>query len=151
MTGGRRGGDNRSAPGVEGARCLDARSERGTVSAFVVALSFACLLAAGLALDGGRIVAARIEVADVAGNAARAGAQHLVGLRAGQPVIDPGPARAAAEQVLAASGASGTVSVSARSITVTARTTRSLSLLALVGVGSRTVEATATARMEEGA
>ena len=68
--------------------------ERGTVSTFVVALTFACLLSAGLVLDGGRIVAARLEAADVAGNAARAGAQQVIGLRAGEPRLDLVRARA---------------------------------------------------------
>ena len=81
------------------------RAERGTVSAFVVSLAFACLLAGGLALDGGRIVVARIEVADVAAAAARAGAQELVGLRAGDLQIEPSRARAAATAVLSFSPA----------------------------------------------
>ena len=124
--------------------------ERGTVSAFVVALTFACLLSAGLVLDGGRIVAARLEAADVAGSAARAGAQQVIGLRAGEPRLDPVRARSAAQGVLSAAGATGTVTVDGGSVTVTARTTESMLLLRLVGIGSRTVEATTTARLEDG-
>jgi hypothetical protein len=124
--------------------------ELGTVSAFVVALTFACLLSAGLVLDGGRIVAARLEAADVAGNAARAGAQQVIGLRAGEPKLDPAGARSAAQAVLSAAGVTGTVTVDGRSVTVTARATESMLLLRLVGIGSRTVEATTTARLEDG-
>ena len=124
--------------------------ELGTVSAFVVALTFACLLSAGLVLDGGRIVAARLEAADVAGSAARAGAQQVIGLRAGEPRLDPVRARSAAQAVLSAAGATGTVTVDVRSVTVTARATESMLLLRLVGIGSRTVEATTTARLEDG-
>jgi hypothetical protein len=124
--------------------------ERGTVSAFVVALTLACLLSAGLVLDGGRIVAARLEAADVAGNAARAGAQQVIGLRAGEPRLDPARARSAAQAVLAAAGVAGTVTVDGRSVTVTARITESMLLLQLVGIGSRTVDATTTARLEDG-
>ena len=127
-----------------------ARGERGTVTAFVVGLTLACLLAAGLALDGGRIVAARLQVEDVAANAARAGAQQVVGLRAGDPSLDPTRAEAAARRVLAAAGATGSVEVSGRSITVTATSSQSMVLLRLAGVASRTVSATATARSEPG-
>ena len=124
--------------------------ELGTVSAFVVALTFACLLSAGLVLDGGRIVAARLEAADVAGSAARAGAQQVIGLRAGEPRLDLVRARSAAQAVLSAAGITGTVTVDGRSVTVTARATESMLLLRLVGIGSRTVEATTTARLEDG-
>ena len=127
-----------------------APADRGTVSAFVVALTFACLMSAGLALDGGRIVAARLEAADVAGNTARAGAQQVIGLHAGEPRLDPVRARRAAQAVLAAAGVTGTVTVDGRSITVTARITESMLLLRLVGIGSRTVDATTTARLEDG-
>jgi hypothetical protein len=124
--------------------------EQGTVTAFVAAIAAACLLAAGLALDGGRLVAARIEVADVAAHAARAGAQHVTGLRAGEPRLDPEPAIAAALAVVHAAGASGSAFVEGRSITVTAQVTRSMVLLQLAGVGPRTISASATARAEEG-
>jgi hypothetical protein len=120
------------------------------VSAFVVGLTFACLLSGGLVLDGGRIVAARLDVADAAGNAARAGAQQVVGLRAGEPKLDPVRARRAAQDVLSAEGVMGTVTVDGRSVTVTARTTASMLLIRLVGIEGRTVEATTTARLEDG-
>ena len=124
--------------------------ERGTATAFIVGLTLACLLAAGLALDGGRIVAARLQMADVAENAARAGAQEVVGVRAGELSLDPARAEAAAREVLAAAGATGSVRVRDRAITVTATTTQSMVLLRLAGVGTRTVSATATARSEDG-
>lgn len=128
-----------------------ATGERGTVTAFVVGLTLACLLAAGLALDGGRIVAARLQVSDVAANAARAGAQQVVGLRSGDLSLDPARAEAAARRVLDAARATGSVEVSGRSITVTASLTQAMLLLRLAGVSSRTVSATATARSEQGA
>lgn len=138
-------GRGRGEPGTRAER-----RERGTVSAFVVVLALACLLAAGLSLDGGRIVAARLQVGDIAANAARAGAQHVAGLRGGERSLDPARAEAAARRVLTAAGATGAVRVSGRSITVTASTTQPMLLLRLAGVTSRTVSATATARPEEG-
>jgi hypothetical protein len=127
-----------------------AKDERGTISAFVVVLVLACLMAAGLALDGGRIVAARVQVTDIAGNAARAAAQQVDGLRSGAPALDPNRARAAAQHVLEAAGATGSVDVRGTSVTVTATTDESLLLLRLVGISHRTVSATATARAEAG-
>ncbi len=126
------------------------RGEAGFVSAFVVALTLACLMAAGLALDGGRLVAARVQVADVAGQAARAGAQQVVGVRAGHLELDPAAARSAAERVLSAAGASGHVAVGRLAVTVQAEEAEDLLLLRLVGLGRRTVTATATAQVEEG-
>ena len=127
-----------------------ASGERGTVSAFIVVLVLACLMAAGLALDGGRIVAARVEVTDIAGNAARAAAQQVDGLRSGEPQLDPARARAAAEQVLSAAGASGSVDVRGTSVTVTATTNQPMLLLRLVGISQKRVSATASARAEAG-
>jgi hypothetical protein len=126
------------------------RGCRGTTSTFVVSLTLACLLAAGLALDGGRIVASRIAMADIAASAARAGAQEVVGLRGGERSLDPARARAAAGRVLAAAGATGTVEVRPDSVTVRASTSTSMVLLGLAGIGDRTVAATATARAEQG-
>jgi len=128
-----------------------AAGDRGTATAFIIGLTLACLLAAGLALDGGRIVAARLQMADVAENAARAGAQQVTGLRAGELSLDPDRAEGAAREVLAAAGATGSVRISGRSITVTATTVQSMLLLRLAGVSSRAVSATATARSEQGA
>ncbi len=130
--------------------CSRGRGERGTVSTFVVVLTLACLLAAGLALDGGRIVAARVATADIAGNAARAGAQQVVGVRVGEHTLDLARARTAALQTLAAAGATGSVSVSPQSITVTATVSSSMLLLHLVGIDHRVVTATATAEPEVG-
>lgn len=120
--------------------------DRGTVTAFVAGVTLALLLAAGLVFDGGRIVDARLEAADVAGAAARAGAQATTGLRAGARRLDPARAHAAASAALQATGHSGTVAVSATEVRVTVSVTRRMTLLGLAGVGPRTVTATRTAR-----
>lgn len=54
-----------------------ARDEQGRVTAFVVILSTACLLCAGLVLDGGMALAAKVRAIGQAQEAARAGAQQL--------------------------------------------------------------------------
>lgn len=53
------------------------RSEQGAVSTFVAVIALALLMAAGLAIDGGRKVNALREASDIADNAARAGAQAV--------------------------------------------------------------------------
>ena len=51
--------------------------DRGAVSTFLAVIALALLMAAGLAIDGGRKVNALREASHVADNAARAGAQAV--------------------------------------------------------------------------
>ena len=51
--------------------------ERGAVSTFLAVIALALLMAAGLAIDGGRKVTALREASHIADNAARAGAQAV--------------------------------------------------------------------------
>ena len=52
-------------------------SERGAISTFLAVIALAMLMAAGLAVDGGRKVNALREASHLADNAARAGAQAV--------------------------------------------------------------------------
>ena len=68
------------------------RGARGAANALIiVAMTGVMLLAAGLAFDGSRVLAARREAVDVARQAARAGAQavDIGAVRAGGVAIDP--------------------------------------------------------------
>lgn len=117
--------------------------DTGSISAFVVVITMTVLACAGLAVDGARVVGAKVSAADEAENAARAGAQELTSLRGGgAPQLDPVRARAAAETYLAADGLSGDVTVAGDRVTVTVRTTVSTTLLRLVGISTKTVTAT---------
>lgn len=83
------------------------RSEQGAVSTFVAVIALALLMAAGLAIDGGRKVNALREASDLADNAARAGAQavDLNTLRnTGEVRLDPDQAEQEARDYLAALG-----------------------------------------------
>lgn len=122
------------------------RRDRGSVSAFVVMLTMTLVVCAGLAVDGGRFVGAHVTAADHAENAARRGAQELVGIRAGAPRLDPARARAAASAYLRAHGVDGLVSVAAGEVTVTVTVRESSTLLHLVGIDTVTVSATRSAR-----
>ena len=123
--------------------------DRGVVTAFVIGLVLSFTAAAGLALDGGRLVAVRVEAADHAENAARVGAQQVTLLRLGWRLLDPVAAERAAREYLQAHGILGEVTVGLRTVTVTTHMTQATTLLQLVGVSSRTVSATRTAELVE--
>ena len=57
--------------------------DSGSITAFVVMLMMTFVACAGLAVDGGRMVAAKVQLADQAENAARAGTQEITALRTG--------------------------------------------------------------------
>lgn len=120
---------------------------RGSVSVFVIGLVLSFMVAAGLAVDGGRLVAARIAVSDHAENAARVGAQQVGSVRSGRRLLSLGAARAAALEYLASQGLTGEVAVSSRTITVTTRITQPTTILRLVGIVERTVTASRSAEI----
>ncbi len=119
-------------------------SERGSITAFVVVVAFAVMLCGGLVFDGARLVAARSRAADLAQNAARAGAQEIVGLRSGEWQLDPERAAARSRQYLGEHGVAGDVRANDESVTVTVQVTTEMVLLGVAGVGSRTSAATRT-------
>lgn len=117
--------------------------DRGSISAFVVVITLTVLTCAGLAVDGARVIGAKVAAADHAENAARAGAQELTGVRSGgTPMLDQGRARAVAQAYLSSHGLVGTVDTSASRITVTVWSTVATTLLRLAGITSKTVSAT---------
>jgi len=122
--------------------------DRGSISVFVVGLAMSFMVVAGLAVDGGRIVSARVSAADHAENAARVGAQQVTLIRLGWRVLDPARARQASMDYLAFHGVSGTVDVGINSVTVRVVVTQPTTLLRLVGIPSRSVSASRTATLE---
>lgn len=122
------------------------RPERGAVSTFVAVIALAMLMAAGLAIDGGRKVNALRQASDLADNAARAGAQavDVNALRStGELRLDPDRAEQAVYDYLAS------LSHTARVVTVTGDTIRVTVDLTvdpvLLPTGPITVSATETA------
>lgn len=118
------------------------RDDRGSITGFVVVLLVAVIGFAGLVIDGSRIVAEKISASDHAENAARAGAQEIAQLRNGLFVLDIPHANAAASAYLSAHGINGSVVASSAEISVTVTSTISTTMLALVGVSSKTITAT---------
>jgi len=97
-------------------------ADRGSVSVFVAIVFVAVLFVVAMIVDGGRIRAGRRQAGDIAQQAARRAAQQIdVGptLGLGDVEVD-GSATAAANEYLAARGATGTVVLSGASeVTVT--------------------------------
>jgi Flp pilus assembly protein TadG len=68
------------------------RDERGSITAFVAVVATALVLVAGMAYDGGQVIAAHNAARNDAERAARAGAQQIDidHLRAtNEPILDP--------------------------------------------------------------
>ncbi len=120
-------------------------SENGVVSAFVLGLMMTFIVCAGLGVDGGRLVASRLELADHAENAARIGAQELTELRSGEPTIDESQARTSASSYLSAYELDGEVSATSNSVTVTVNREIEMTLLKLFGASNHLLSVTRTA------
>jgi hypothetical protein len=133
-------------------------SEAGQVTAFVVIFLAALFAFAGLVLDGGLTLAARLHAIDEAQAAARAGAQALdtsTYRATGTVALDPAAAITAAEDYLAAAGGASQVSVSQVSVSgnqvsVTVQLVQRMQLLSIVGINQLTVTGTGVARLERG-
>lgn len=125
-------------------------SEEGSITALVVVLAMTFVACAGLAIDGGRLVAAKIELGDQAENAARAGAQEIDSLRSGSLEIDESRAVIAAEEFLVSHGLNGDVYVQDNSVTVSVRQVIPMTLLSLFGVKEKTLSAQRRATPADG-
>lgn len=136
--------------------------DAGSVTAFVAILGASLLLMTGLIVDGGRLLHRYVEAHDVAGNAARAGAQEVVegtpgdddggGLYGGDttPQVDQVDAITRVSEFLAEAGysdADSTVSVDGDRVTVEVTLTQSLIMLP---PGAETVTADASAVAQRG-
>ena len=127
--------------------------DEGQISAFVVTLLAAILALAGLTLDGGLALAAKIRATGQAEAAARTGAQalDLGAYRAtGAVRLVPTQAAAQARSYLATVGATGTVTVSGDTATVTVTATHPTQLLGLVGIRALSVHGSASAHPQRG-
>ncbi|GAA3040780.1 pilus assembly protein TadG-related protein [Actinokineospora globicatena] len=123
------------------------------MTAFVVVLVTGILILAGLTLDGGLALAAKVRASGQAESAARAGAQaiDLTAYRGtGTLRLVPAQAVANAQAHLAAEGATGTVTVTDDTVTVTVTAVQHTQLLGLVGIGSFQVHGQASAHPQRG-
>jgi Flp pilus assembly protein TadG len=129
------------------------REESGQVTPFVVVFVAALMLMAGLVIDGGLALAAKVRAIDEAQAAARAGAQAL-DLRAYRTsntvVLDPARASAAARSYLSSTGDSGQVRVSGDTVFVTVTIAQPTQILGLAGLHALTVTGSGTATAVRG-
>jgi Flp pilus assembly protein TadG len=134
----------------------DEDRERGSLLLYLLPVALVLLLFAGLVFDGGTALAARGRAADLAAQAARASANALspASLRAGGPVtlrIDPLAAQAAGQRVLAAGGATGTITVQGPDVVVvTATVPDRTAILSAIGIHDASGTATASATAVHG-
>ena len=128
-------------------------AEEGMVTAFVVIFTLALLAMAGLVLDGGLALAAKVHAIDDAQAAARAGAQAIdipLYRSTGTITLDPAEATADAHGFLAAAGEHGTVTVAGETVAVTVTITQPTQILSVVGVDQLTVSGTGSATAQQG-
>jgi Flp pilus assembly protein TadG len=142
-------------PVLTGRRRPRQGDDTGSVALFMSLLTVALLAMAGLVIDGGAAIAARERAADLAEQAARAGADALVpaSLRGPSPTglqVDPAAARAAADRVLSLGGANGELTINGLDVTVTAHVPRRAVILSAIAVDDLTGTATATATVLHG-
>lgn len=122
--------------------------EDGQVTAFAVVMTVNLLLCAGLVLDGGQALAARVRLIGVAQEAARAGAQQLdltTYRKTGQAMLDPPRAAAAVRGYLAATGRHGRVDVRRGRVHVELTAQVPTQLLSIAGLTRLRVHASGTA------
>ena len=114
-------------------------ADRGSVLPFTAAVVAALVACAGLAVDGGRILAARRAAAALAAAGARRASQELAytDLAGGRATIDPARATAVAEAFLAQAGATGAVAASPQQVSVTVTVSVSTVVLGAFGIGSK--------------
>jgi hypothetical protein len=123
--------------------------DEGSITLFVVVLTLALLAAVGLVVDGGGKIRALERADESALEAARAGSQMLdvpAAVRGERVAVDPALAVRTARAYLQAAGVSGNVTVVGGAVTVSTSVIYHPVFLPIVGVGSLTVTATASAR-----
>ncbi len=130
------------------------RDERGSATVFVLGFAIMLLVCAGLVIDGGGAINARMKLADDAEQAARAGANAIdIDLlrSTGVVALDPGQAQAEAGGFLSSLGY-GNYSVNAdgTDVTVTVHDTVPTDMLSFVGINQYDISATVTASAETG-
>lgn len=118
-----------------------------------VALSVVLVMLGGLAFDGAQILNARREASTLAFEAARAGAQAIsersLYERRTNVLVDPSRAQIAASEYLHQHD-DWSISVRGDTVSATVRLTQPLQILSLIGIDSRRVVGTATARAVRG-
>ncbi len=126
------------------------KNQRGSLSALTVCLVMAAVSLAGLVFDGGAAINEYQRLSDLAENAARAGAQEIVGAREGDLHIDSRAAIETSRHYLHMFGAIGEVQVTANSVTVELSGDPPIQILGSFGLHGRRIHVLRTARIVSG-
>ena len=126
------------------------QKSEGSISAFVVCLTMSLIVLAGLVFDGGRVIARYAELSDIAENAARIGAQQVVGIRSGDPQLNEVAASRRIENFLNDKRLSGRVTVRDGGTIVEVREKIPMVLLSLIGIRERHIVVTRTSFVVSG-
>lgn len=108
------------------------------------------LLLAGFVFDGGRVVARYAELSDIAENAARIGAQQVVGIRSGDSHLDERAASHRIESYLSENKVAGRISVDNGGTVVEIRDSVPMRLLSLIGIRERKIVVSRTSFVVSG-
>ncbi|MFB3980267.1 pilus assembly protein TadG-related protein [Microbacterium proteolyticum] len=123
--------------------------ERGSITPFFVVFVPALILIVGLVVDGAGKIQANENAQAIASGASRAAANAVAAqvVSNGGVSLDNTRASIAANDYIAASGMTGTVSVAGGRITVNVETSYSTKFVSIIGINTLPAEATATAEI----
>jgi hypothetical protein len=119
--------------------------ERGSLSAFVVSITMACMSLVAFVHDTGRSLSHYVSLADSAQNAARIGAQSISDIRLGNPRIDTVNAVRRAQSYLKRQGLEGNITSDDQSVTVRIQQAVPSTMLGSVGVRVKVISVTRSA------
>ena len=125
------------------------REEEGSLSAFLLVVVVVLVVVIGLVVDSAGKYSADSQAQQIASNAARTAVNYINGetVLVGTTALNSAAAQAAAEEYLAAAGATGTVTVSGQVVSVEVETTYTTKFVSLVGINSLTGTGSASAQL----
>ena len=126
------------------------KGNRGSLSALTVCLVLSGMALVGLVFDGGASVNEYMKLSDIAENAARAGAQEIVGIRAGDAHIDSRAAVISSEKYLQSYGVVGEVSTTNDSVIVEVDGGVKFQILGIIGLSRHRLHVVRSARIVAG-
>ena len=129
---------------------MNCAHERGSLTGMFVCLVMGLLAVSALVFDGGQVVRTYDELSTLAADTARIGGQQIAGIRGGDAQIDERSAVLTMNRYLSQFGESARYRVGKYELTVTLVRRVNTNMLALVGIGSRTVVASRTVELVQG-
>lgn len=130
---------------MTGPNAARTQGEKGSISVLVAVVAAGLVFAAGLAYDGGQLVAAHSEATSIAQAATRAGAQQIdtdqLATGADDLTFQASRAAAAAKSYIAGTGHTGSATVDGNRLRVTVVVDQPMAILP---IGTQQVAATAT-------